>query len=485
MSRERSGALATNNRRFLERERFNTSDRIFVEFKVGGDILTFTVEDLSSFGIKCFMPCAIGTTETIVTKWNLRKENEVASIRINVGSKTVGAFDKAIIVHALIEENRIVLGLAFSPSKDEQNTREHARVTTMARFVPTGTFDHTIHFDRAIHFRITDLSLGGFRAVVSARNRLLLRHSKIESGTISFPLIGAEAFTGFVRYVTKEPGSDDLLVGVEFENPSQRLLGSLSKYLLAFTNNEELAKEIFQKVRPKKIKHLFSFVLVSSTEEYFAVLNLRKEAYVRAGKIDVDTTASDMADIFDSHSRLIIAKFQGKVVGSVRVTNCPLSHQKFELESSITLPSKIDRYQVMEISRLCVAKEFENSDLVHGLFERVFEIALKLGVKYAFTSCETKLLRTYSRLGFYPNGITFELKTLKNLKHHFLLHDMRSSKYSSRLNPICWYYAFNHAARFYSSFGYYKLSEMPFYMRITMAIIGAIERLKRGFAQHK
>jgi predicted GNAT family N-acyltransferase len=145
---------------------------------------------------------------------------------------------------------------------------------------------------------------------------------------------------------------------------------------------------------------------------------------------------------------LVVAKHRGKIVGSVRITHLQSETDRFELESSIDIGSHFSRCDCVEVSRLCVSQDFEGSDLVHGLMERVTEVALKLGARFVITSAVKALVPSYERLGFRQRGPSFELKTLQGIPHYFLVLDPKVAVHSKGLNPVLWHFTFRGIAQF-------------------------------------
>lgn len=435
-----------NNRRFLTRESFASFDRVFLEARG----LRYQVANLTSFGATLRGP----RSDT----W--KTGSEISNAIIYFGSRRVAQIPTLIV---LSDRGTVEFGVMFAGSQGNSSlARQKARPAFMEHIRPLAECVDPVSFDRDLSFRVVDLSAEGACLHTSARNRLifpgLLLDLRITAKASSTPQIQSE-----VVHVSRSEDRNTIIVGVRFLNISDSAKQSLGPLLLSFAdtgkdNRMDLVKMAGFDI--KNVKKYATFRLAQSTEDYRGVLRLRAEAYRRAGKVADNATAGEMADIFDLRSHIIVAEFQGEIVGSVRLTSCPNAADRFELDQSVVIPNHLVRKDTIEISRLCVSTTLENSNLVLGLIERCAEICLKLGIKHVITSSVEDMIPFYKKLAFAPVGKSFALKTLEGVPHRLLIMDTKSISHLKSYNPIAWYFTFRSIVSFLHQSGHVTRSRL-------------------------
>lgn len=398
----------------------------------------------------------------------------------------IGTSYNALICHVNPTNDgfyKVGVRLTDSTMNPDNTSRSQQRWDIVEDLWPTGNFENPLVLNEWIHFRIENISASGCLATASARNNLLVKGTKLERVTIFLPTIGRFEADCEILRVRKIEDQDRIQIGLRFNNLSTSDQGLIARYILAFGKGlPEQKISIFKFLpKPKKIKSNFRYEIVSTEADYQSVLNLRLEAYKRAGKVNAESSKENMADKYDAHSKIIVAKLGEMVVASIRYTYCSSAEHRFELDESITIPKKFERNKTLEASRACVRPEFENTDLIHGLFEFGTQIAVKLEAKWILSSCEEKLLKLYSRLGMTNQDQVFHLKTLGNIPHYLIAGNLETISTSKGLNPIIWHYSYGNVARFLVKLGYIKKLELPLLKRVSIKVgLAFIHRIK-GF----
>lgn len=429
--------------------------------------------DLNAFGMGCTV--RLEDLPKMIHIGMLTQE-----IDLKLCGKTIAKIPSAVLCSR--KENRdnpnyVDLGFRFNyPKKGptpQVQERPESRLKFHAATRPQAFCSNPLRFGETINFEIEDLSLNGARLVSSIRNRLLWKGLELDQLRLNIPGLSQITTAGVITYVSKPDNENRLHIGFRFkglDSDAKTALVQASLLYAELDQNEPLENIRSAGFKPKYIRDQLEFSYSSSPEEYQQILKLRLEAYRRAGKVSPDTTAEQMADEFDKNSKIIVAKFRGEVVGSMRITRCLGPHDKFELDASITLPKKLPRLQTIEISRLCVDNRFENTDVVLGLIERATILGLQLGVKRVITSCVTEMLPYYAKMGFYPTGLQFKLETLGGIPHHFLMADSRTQLRSYKLNPLYWMYTFKRSVQFLKRLRYVEDAELSFSKRLQGAL---------------
>jgi hypothetical protein len=456
--------------------------------------LLFSVRNLTSFGALLARP-ASGASPQLETGSTLQSAELFCS---GVGGElVVGRFASIEIRHHRLGESEELLGVCFLASRDSTTNREstpslgtenrgNGRVRIIEGLSPQGWFAHPLQYDQKVVFDVLDLSRRGARFLTSLRNDRLFVGLELHDVQIFLPTTGLVRVQAQIAWVAPSRTAGKFEIGVEFTEVEKSVESSIASFLVGF--GELPARKVRHTIgaaglRAKFVKSEVEFGFVSGRSEYDEVLRLRLRAYSRAGKVDPDGDHAAMSDPFDLQSRIIVARHRGVIVGSVRVTVCRDPGESFELDSSIVLPKSIDRSSAAEISRLCVADDFENTDLVLGLVERAMEVAAKLRIGTAISSCVEEMLPYYRKLGFFPTGLRFELATLNSIPHFFLVHDMRSSRSARGMNLIYWNFTFRRVSEHLRKLGYLRADERPsafkeLALRVALAVLGFVQRAR-------
>lgn len=460
---KKSSRLVESDLRSFRRESFADEDQLYLEIE---KFPTGKILDLNLTGALVEYVLPTGSGQYLVGQ-------KLGECRVRSNGKILGQYGGGMICHVSSTQKSIKVGILFHVDVKENfdsnaSERTSGRVPLNKKFLPLGTFDNPLKFNEAVTFRVTDISKSGAKIITSARNRMLIRGLVVENASIYFPNVGTVICSFKIKWAKKSNEADSIEGGISFIKYDSIFDSILSKYLLCFADisSEVAVREIVDaNISVRRVKSAVSFEVCSSREDYEGVLSLRHRAYARAGKIEKNASIESMADKYDSHSRIVIAKFKDRVVGSIRFTFCANTEQTFEIEESIDLPRKFNRLETIEASRACVDSHFENSDLIHGLFELGAQICLKTNSKWVVTSCDDKLLSLYRKLGFKKQGIQFSLKTLGNIPHIFIAAKTKVIYTSEGLNPAIWHFSYRPVAEYMKRLGYINEIKLPLYKK--------------------
>jgi hypothetical protein len=151
-------------------------------------------------------------------------------------------------------------------------------------------------------------------------------------------------------------------------------------------------------------RNRLQFRFVENMQDYCAVLELRKNAYVEVGKRALSTTAEQMSIEWDNTSRILCAFHEQKLVASAALT-FP-SHQSFVLRTEAVFPGgkfpepHPNKLELLEINCLCTQKDYRKGDLLHALFEHIARIFVLSNRKYIMNLSDSHLLPMYLGIGF-------------------------------------------------------------------------------------
>jgi len=374
------------------------------------------------------------------------KQGESVSIKINLAGDETDF--NGLTVNALYKEDEVVLAgiRTFIPKDNNYNPgadverRTHRRWNCSENFLPTGTAPNPVRYNDFVLFRVEDISAGGMRLITSMRNKFLGIGQRLEAN-ISLPFVGIVQAKIQVRYVhtVMLNNKEFLVVGTSFLNTDAILMQSLGEYLLNFAKDITAKSLNHEGFNIKAISKWLDFSYVKNETEYKDVLALRYIAYKSANKISSEKTIEDMADELDARSRILIAKYNGKIVGSMRIV-FPSKKEDLELQHSINYPEHFPSMnEIVETSRFCTDPEFRGTDIAFELVAQMVLSTVMSGRRYLYTAATDELwLNICKKIGWQLTGIKFQEKFFFGLPHELMLMDTHDVAVGKGVNFKYW-----------------------------------------------
>lgn len=226
-----------------------------------------------------------------------------------------------------------------------------------------------------------------------------------------------------------------------------------------------------------RISNGFRFRFVRTQDEYEAVLRLRYQAYLEAGKIDDTKTPQDMKAPMDPKSRILICYHGDRVVGSVAISFPTDESEILDTERAfpggypLPMPPK---NQLVEISRLCTDSQYRKTDLLNRMFEYTYKVTVCGDRDYIATSTDAKLWPLYKKLGFRKTGMSYAHPYLSGLEHHVILGKRTQPDFGAHLSPLVWNYLWRDMNLYMDQRG---LLKMPLRARVKQKLMVALGRL--------
>jgi hypothetical protein len=144
-----------------------------------------------------------------------------------------------------------------------------------------------------------------------------------------------------------------------------------------------------------------SFDYASSSADYEEILALRLLAHQAEGHLDGQTIAG-LRSSFDSHSRHLICRFGGRIVGYVRVIFVDRDPARSQYVSwgGHEVPDWLWAAGFVEAGAGAMHPDFQRAGLFGPLMQRSFRVAVQSGHRYVLGACEDDLLAMYQSMGF-------------------------------------------------------------------------------------
>lgn len=308
-----------------------------------------------------------------------------------------------------------------------------------AEFMPTGIAPNPVRFNDFIHFRVVDVSRGGMQVWTSLRNKYLIPGMVLDS-VISFPMcaqLGVKLKVMHARITSKE-GKDYLALGTQMVSPDRRVLDAIGQYVFQFgpkTSVKELREHGF---KLRDVSQGVEYGYVRTEQEYLEVLKLRRLAYASAGKMSPDTPLEEVADLYDSRARILIARYRGEIVATIRL----MFHNpedSFEHETHLKLPEGLPRKdEMVEVTRAAVHPDFRQCDLLYGLISRLIITMTQAKRRWLLSSADDHMIGLYQKLGAKLLNVRYKHQLLGNLDHELFLIDVYGAISGAGVNVFVW-----------------------------------------------
>lgn len=321
-------------------------------------------------------------------------------------------------------------------------------------YYPTAVASNPAIFNEFIYFSVRDISYGGFKLQTSLRNKFVVPGMTIEC-LMNFPMISNIKVKFEIKTVRVEMiyGKEVLAVGATYDVKNRELIEVLGQYLMQFGNVLSLDQMRSAGFTVKSISNAINFSYVRTKEEYEEVLKLRFSSYLLAGKIKEGMTHLDMADSYDSRSRIVIGKFRGEVVASARLTFSQYN-EVMEQEKFVQWPMELPRRdEMVEVMRACTRFDFRRSDLLISMFKFI-SLSVAQSERRWIVMCATDEMKPlYKKLGFSEVGLKYEHAKLNNLVHNVMLADVPGAMEGSNVGPIMWNVVWSDVSAYLEKYG--------------------------------
>lgn len=340
------------------------------------------------------------------------------------------------------ERGRTLLAARWADAEDRRGDRERRRIGARWRaaveYRATGIAPSPVGYADHVHFRIVEISRGGMQLHTSLRNKYLLPGTTFRAAC-SFPTLSQVDvdFEVVQARVLEEGGKEVLCLGVTWSARGARARETVGQYVLQFGPGASPKRLRAEGFRVRGAARVFDLGSVRDEADYREVLALRRAAYVAAGKAPPDATDEQMGDALDARSRIVTARYNGRLVGSIRVTFPRAESDRLRHEDYCELPRDFPaRTEVVEMSKACTHPEFRGSDLFYAVTKQAALVAIQARRRYILMSCSDDLHALYRKLGLADLGIAYVHPTM-GVRHHVMLGDA-VSMITGGMNPFAW-----------------------------------------------
>jgi len=369
--------------------------RTYLKFNGQEDEVEVEMKNFSSTGALVKLPV------------DIQEPGVIDHLRIQLGFKTLGRVTRLLPVRWNGESQE--LGLEFRDYIPSEGIRRNKRMRLRqdhplkAQLFTRDPFYPGDH----LYFHIPDVSIGGMLLECSLRNRYLVPEMILSNSKILFPGLEFEELQLIIRHIAVV--GERLHLGIEFQNASAktkegvaRLALLLHDYPLEAELESVLDKLNESGLKTKNLSKIAKVDIVTTPEDYQAVLEVRLKAFLLAGKVTEGTTIWDMSDIYDQRSIIFCLRLNGRIMATIRLVRCLTPDDRFPFEEYFEL-SDLDferRRKAGESSRMATDPSTKGSDLPGALLTRLFDFALRAQFEEIFGIATDSIRPIYKGLGF-------------------------------------------------------------------------------------
>ena len=440
----------------------------------GGDSVELQVWRMSPLGVELMSP----------TRLDIKRGTSL-KLFLKIGAQTTNF--EALLVDFIFKENgKYILGVRLMQSKHNSpagaNRRREKRWSCSDLYYPTAMAANPAKYNDFIYFRVRDVSANGMQLVTSLRNKHIVAGMRF-SCIMNFPMVSQlklEFRVNNVR-VGSENGREFLSLGVVFINPTQLLNQTIGQYVLQFGDADSISQIKEENLSVKTAGASIDFRYSRTKEDYEAVLELRRQAYVIAGKADSDIKKEELSDIFDSRSRIIMGIYQGKLVATCRLVFNQIEDE-MEQEGYITWPKELPRRdEVVEVMRACTHPDFRGADLLPQMFRFIALTVVQSKRQYIVQSTTKDLCGLYEKIGFQATGHKFPLPALNNTIHHVYIANVPHAISGKGVHPLYWNFIWGDVAKFMTANDFIEVDPFRSIRMSILRMLGPLAELLNNF----
>jgi len=308
-----------------------------------------------------------------------------------------------------------------------------------------GQIIHPFVYKQKSYFELESLSMNGFYATGIHSEFTLFNGMEVEYSLAS--ISGLQKVVGKVANVS-----------LTEQNKIRCFIETSS---LPFQSEDELAQHCFhfaQKtprdisragLNAKRIQELVQYRFVETQAEYEAVLKLRRKSCASQGVCSKDDPIATLAMEQDAYGRILIAFHNERVIGSALLVFGEKIVKPFELD--FLLPksqfAKLPAYEeLMEITAICIEKYYQETDVLHGVFENMYREGLSAGKKYVVVASQQDWIHRYKNMGFKETELSFVHPLKNEMKLSVMILNKDTGKTGKGMNPIQWWKVWGHVS---------------------------------------
>ena len=308
-----------------------------------------------------------------------------------------------------------------------------------------GQMVHPFVYKQNAYFEVESLSRNGFYA-----SGINTEFTLFEGMELHFSLGSIQGLQNVVGKVSNVSLTDQNKIRCFIEMPSLPYMAEDELAQHCFHFAQKTPRDISRAgMNAQHIQELVQYRFVETQAEYEAVLKLRRKSYASMGMCNKDDPIARFAMQQDAYGRILIAFHNERVIGSALLVFGERGEKPFELD--LLLPkshfSKLPQYEeLMEITAICIEKYYQDTDVLHGVFENMYREGLSAGKKYVMVSSMDEWVRRYQQMGFKETSLSLDHPRKSDVQLSVMLLNKDTGKSGKGMNPIRWWAVWGHVS---------------------------------------
>ena len=358
-----------------------------------------------------------------------------------------------VSVSPLIYQHYLIKGVVIDKQKNKQgNVKisaviEHEQSSRHAAYHPVhlsaeqslkGQIVHPFVYKQNSYFEVESLSRNGFYATGIQTEFTLFEGMEVEYSLAS--IAGLQSVTGRVSNVSLTE-LNKIRCFIETPTLPFQAEDELSQHCFHFA--QKTPRDISRAgLNAQHIQTLVQYRFVETQAEYEAVLKLRRKSYASQGFCAKDDPIAKFAMQQDAYGRILIVFHNERVIGSALLVFGEQGEKPFELDELLPKSefSKLPNYEeLMEITGICIEKYYQETDVLHGVFESMYREGLSAGKQYVMVASSDENLSRYKKMGFKDEGISLVHPLSRRIKQNVLVLNKETGKTGKGMNLIKWW----------------------------------------------
>lgn len=301
-----------------------------------------------------------------------------------------------------------------------------------------GVMVHPFMYRQNSYFEVESLSRNGFYATNINSDFTLFNNMELTYSLDSIK--DMQNVRGRVSNVSLN-SDNKIRCFIETPNLSPQAEMKLSQHCFHFT--QKTPRDINRAgLKTDHLQELVQYRFVETQAEYDAVLKLRRKSYAMMGICDKDDPLAKFAMEQDAYGRILIVFHNERVIGSALLVFGERGEKPFEMDGLLPISqfTKLPNYhEIMEITAICIERTYQETDVLHGVFEHMYREGLSAGKNYVMVASTPDLMSRYERMGFKSVQLSFAHPRKSDLTMQVMVLNKETGKTGKGMNRLQWW----------------------------------------------
>lgn len=303
----------------------------------------------------------------------------------------------------------------------------------------SGEISHPFYYKTASFFEVKEVSRD--RLVVTGIHQDFTLFENMEINFTLGMFQPSSAISGNASKISLQAdGKIECTIKLNRSLP-KALIDHLNKYLMRYTSaSPEKIRSAGFKVL--SIKEFINYRFVETQADYEAVLRTRRFAYSGVEKVSSDADLKSVSYFFDDYSHILMVMHNEEIIGSATIIKGNGQNQPFEIETFFNEDNPIKlppADETIEVAALCLHPEYRDTDILHGIFEQIYILAMMLNKNYIIASSDEFLIKLYQSIGFELTPYKFIQPKYNNLDMSVLVIKKDAAQIGKNVKKLIWW----------------------------------------------